>query len=61
MNMLLVNVTELNTPKVGDEVVIIGKQKRSQITVNSFSDMSNLLNYEALVRLPSEIPRRIVD
>ncbi|MEA1981368.1 MAG: alanine racemase [candidate division Zixibacteria bacterium] len=61
MNMLLVNVSEVDDPKVGDEVVIIGKQKRSQITVSSFSDMSNLLNYEALVRLPSEIPRIVVD
>lgn len=61
MNMLLVNVTELTNPEIGDEVVIIGKQKRSQITVSSFSDMSNLLNYEALVRLPSEIPRIVVD
>ena len=61
MNMIIVNVSELDDPKVGDEVVIIGKQKRSQITVSSFSDMSNLLNYEALVRLPSEIPRIVVD
>lgn len=61
MNMLLVNVSELTNPQIGDEVVIIGKQKRSQITVSSFSDMSNLLNYEALVRLPSEIPRVVVE
>jgi alanine racemase len=60
MSMLLVNVTELTNPEIGDEVVIIGKQRRSQITVSSFSDMSNLLNYEALVRLPSEIPRIVV-
>ncbi|MEZ5358726.1 MAG: alanine racemase [Candidatus Zixiibacteriota bacterium] len=60
MNMLMVNVSELQNPRVGDEVVIIGKQQRSQITVSSFSDMSNLLNYEALVRLPAEIPRVVV-
>lgn len=60
MNMLMVNVTELKNPQVGDEVVIIGKQQRSQITISSFSDMSNLLNYEALVRLPQEIPRVVV-
>ncbi|MEA3297816.1 MAG: alanine racemase [candidate division Zixibacteria bacterium] len=60
MNVLLVNVSEVDNPKIGDEVVIIGKQKRSQITISSFSDMSNLLNYEALVRLPSEIPRVVV-
>jgi len=61
MNMILVNVTELDNVEIGDEVVIIGKQKNLQITVSSFSDMSNLLNYEALVRLPSGIPRVVVE
>jgi alanine racemase len=61
MNMLLINVSEVKDVKIGDEVVIIGKQRKSQISVGSFSDMSNLLNYEALVRLPAEIPRVIVD
>jgi alanine racemase len=45
----------------GEEVVIIGKQGRSCITVASFSDITSNLNYELLVRLPSEIPRMIVD
>ncbi|MFH2055783.1 MAG: alanine racemase C-terminal domain-containing protein, partial [bacterium] len=61
MNMLLANVTEIKDVKLGDEVVIIGKQQRAQISVSSFSDMSNLLNYEALVRLPAEIPRVVVE
>jgi len=61
MNMLLVNVSEIPDVKPGDEVVIIGKQNNAQITVASFSDLSNLLNYEALVRLPEDIPRLVVD
>jgi len=61
MNMLLVNISEIKDVRLGDEVVIIGKQNRSQISVSSFSDLSNLLNYEALVRLPAEIPRVVVD
>jgi alanine racemase len=61
MSMLIINVTDVPGVEIGDEVVLIGKQNKSQITVSSFSDMSNMLNYEVLVRLPSEIPRVVVD
>jgi len=61
MCMLLINVTDVQNASIGDEVVLIGKQNKNQITVGSFSDMSNMLNYEVLVRLPSEIPRVVVD
>ncbi|MFH1893499.1 MAG: alanine racemase C-terminal domain-containing protein, partial [Candidatus Zixiibacteriota bacterium] len=61
MSMLLVNVSEVKDVELGDEVVLIGRQKRAQISVSSFSDLSNLLNYEALVRLPSEISREVVE
>jgi len=57
MNMLLTDVTDLENVKVGDEVVLIGKQGKLEITVSSFSDMSNSLNYELLTRLPHHIPR----
>lgn len=60
MNVIIVNVSEISNVEIGDEVVIIGKQKNSQITISSFSDMSNLLNYEALVRLSPDIPRVVV-
>jgi alanine racemase len=61
MSMLQINVTDVPDACVDDEVVLIGKQNKNQITVGSFSDMSNMLNYEVLVRLPSEIPRVVVD
>jgi len=61
MSMMSVDVTSIPSVEPGDEVVIIGKQKNSRITVGSFSDMANLINYEMLVRLPSDIPRVIVD
>ncbi len=60
MNMMLINVTDIKTVQSGDEVVIIGKQGKLQITVASFSDMTNHLNYEILVRLPEGIPRVVV-
>lgn len=61
MNMFLVDVTDLPNVKVGDEVVLIGQQGDLAISVSSFSDMSNSLNYELLTRLPQYIPRLIVN
>lgn len=60
MNLLTVDVTDTPDVKKGDEVVLIGNQKEKEITVASFSEISNYLNYEILVRLPSEIPRYVV-
>ncbi len=61
MSMMLVDVTHISKACPGDEVVLIGKQGRAQISVSSFSDLSGKLNYEVLVRLPAEIPRVVVD
>ena len=61
MNMMVVDVTDLEDVKVGDEVVLIGNQGDQTITVSSFSDMNNSMNYELLTRLPGHIPRKIVD
>jgi alanine racemase len=61
MNVLMVDVSRIKDVKIGDEVVIIGKQKKAVITVGSFSDLTNFQNYEVLARLPYYIPRIIVD
>ena len=60
MNMLMADVTNVPGVQAGDEVVLIGSQNSQAITVGSFSEMSNQLNYELLTRLPAEIPRRVV-
>ena len=60
MNTMTVNVTDMPGVERGDEVVIIGKQKRMDISVASFSEMSNQVNYQTLTRLPADIPRYLV-
>jgi alanine racemase len=60
MNTMSVNVTDIPNVQPGDEVVLVGKQKRLSISVASFSEMSNQLNYQTLARLPGNIPRYIV-
>ena len=59
MNMITINVTHIDGAKKGDEVVLIGQQGGDEITVASFGEMTNNLNYEVLVRLPTTIPRII--
>lgn len=61
MNMTLVNVTGIEGVSRGDEVVIIGEQGDLEVTVSSFSEMSQYLNYEVLVQIPQHIPRVVVD
>ncbi|MCF8219115.1 MAG: alanine racemase [Bacteroidales bacterium] len=57
MNLLIARISDVPQTEKGDEVVMIGKQGDSEITVASFGDFSNQLNYELLTRLPMDIPR----
>jgi alanine racemase len=61
MNMLIADITGIEGVKVGDEVVFIGKQGELTISVSSFTEFSDQLNYELLARLPANIPRIVVD
>jgi alanine racemase len=60
MNMLIADVTKLPKVMAGDEVVLIGRQGELTISVASFSEFSNQLNYELLTRLPEGIKRHVV-
>jgi alanine racemase len=59
MNLFMVDVTHIPNAEIGDEVVLIGRQKNNVINVTSFTNSSFLLNQEMMSRLPSAIPRRI--
>lgn len=60
MSMMAVDVTlSESSIKKGDEVVLIGIQGDQELSVSSFSDFSQLINYELLTRLPQDISRII--
>jgi alanine racemase len=61
MNMLTIDASEIEHIKKGDEAVIIGNQGNLSITVSSFSELNNLLNYEFLSRISKSIPRKILE
>jgi alanine racemase len=60
MNMMIIDITNVPEIDKGDEVILIGEQNGITISVASFGEMSNLLNYELLTRLPEDIPRKII-
>jgi alanine racemase len=59
MSMLTVDISSDDTIAKGDEVVLIGNQGDQELSVSSFSEFSQLINYELLTRLPQDIPRII--
>jgi alanine racemase len=60
MNMTVIDITECENIEKGEEVVIIGRQGDLEISVASFGNFSNMVNYELLTRLPSNITRKII-
>jgi len=61
MNMTMLDVTDVPDVTVGNKVMLIGGENGLEISVASFGELSNQLNYELLTRLPHNIPRYLVD
>jgi alanine racemase len=61
MNALAVDITDTPEIEKGDEVILIGEEGDVEISVSSFSELSEQLNYELLTRLPLNIPRVVVE
>jgi alanine racemase len=60
MNLFMVDISHISNVSVGDEVVLIGRQKNNTINISSFTNFTQLLNNEMLSRLPAAIPRKTV-
>jgi len=60
MNVFMVDVTHIPDVEIGDEVVLVGKQKNNNISLRSFAEFDNVLNNEFVSRLPAAIPRIVV-
>lgn len=61
MNVMMVDITNIPGVAQDDEVVLLGRQGDESITVASFGELSTQLNYELLTRLPTNIPRYVID
>jgi alanine racemase len=61
MNVSMVDVTDVPDVRVGDDVVLIGRQGGIGVTVEELAELSDTINYEFLARLSPDIPRTVVD
>jgi alanine racemase len=48
MDMMIVDVTDIPSPSIGEEVVLLGKQGRNKITAQDYSNWLNTIPYEIL-------------
>lgn len=59
MNMFVVDVSQLESVAVEDEVVLLGKQGKEQITAEEIAEKIGTINYEITTRILTLLPRKI--
>ncbi|MCW1892021.1 MAG: alanine racemase [Candidatus Uhrbacteria bacterium] len=60
MNMMMVDVTDVPGARSGDEVVLIGSQKKSLVSAEQMAESLGTIQYEVLTRINPRTPRIIV-
>ncbi|MFH0820964.1 MAG: alanine racemase [Candidatus Peregrinibacteria bacterium] len=60
MNMFMVDVTAIPNVRLEDEVVLLGKQEREEVTAEQHAEWSETINYEVTTRINERIPRIFV-
>lgn len=60
MNMFVADVTHLKNVEAEDEVVLLGKQGKQEITAEEMAGKIDTINYEITTRLSSLLPRIVV-
>ncbi len=61
MNMIMVDVTKATDVRLEDEVVLLGKQGKNQVTAEEIGELSHTINYEVTTRINERIPRVLRD
>jgi len=59
MDMAMVDVTDDPAVSRGDQVVLIGSQKRARITVEEVAERSGTINYEVVSQILPRVPREV--
>ncbi|MGB9614702.1 MAG: alanine racemase, partial [Fervidobacterium sp.] len=58
MDQFMVDVTHLSDVRIGDEVVLIGKQGDNTITAEEIAKLVGTINYEVTCRISERVPRK---
>lgn len=57
MDQLMVDVTELDSVKIGDTVTLIGRDGNEEITADELAEREGTINYEVICGLSKRVPR----
>jgi len=60
MDMICVDITDSKNVKIGDEVVVLGKQGKLNVSADDLADLSDTTNYEIVTRLNPLIKRVVL-
>jgi alanine racemase len=57
MDMFMVDATEVPSARIGDEVVLLGKQGEEQIAAEELADRCGTIAYEVFCNISARVPR----
>ncbi len=57
MDQFMIDVTDIDNVNVGDSVVLVGKDKDAELTMEEVSNLSGSFNYELPCRISRRVPR----
>lgn len=57
MDQCMIDVTNVPNAKVGDEVVLIGRQGSEEITADEVANWAGTISYEVLLAISARVPR----
>ncbi|MFA5047539.1 MAG: alanine racemase [Patescibacteria group bacterium] len=57
MNLTMIDVGQIGRVRAGDEVVILGRQGREQISVEELANKIGTINYEVVTRIREGLPK----
>jgi alanine racemase len=57
MDFIMVDVTHISRVVAGDEVILMGRQGKEQITPEEIAEKTNSISYEVLCSIGKRVPR----
>jgi alanine racemase len=57
MDQVMIDLTKFKDVKVGDDVIIMGKEGKEEITADEIAKKCNTINYEIVTRIGKRVPR----
>lgn len=60
MNISMVDITKVPNTRIGDEVILIGKDSEAEITADEMAKKVGTINYEIVTRINPLLPRVLI-